>query len=228
MIVYVRLICTNIFISILCQYYLPDCFTNGTDEPNPDNFFKYANQVDIGRYELDDDTDVTSFQICPKEYGIGCDRNTTAYVVRKQDFDPRFPNPAGVILDNDFALIFLPQPITDIDPVELNDDLNIPANPGDDVAAIGWGFTIPDSVGVPSDSDLPNRPQTVTYEYVPNDQCDIDLKALLGPDAETSANQMCAYGEIELVNASNEKKGTCQGDSGKMYRINFQCFGILI
>ena len=119
------LICTNIFISILCQYHLPDCFTNGTDKPNPDNFFKYANQVDIGRYELDDDTDVTSFQICPGEYGIGCDRNTTAYVVRKQDFDPRNPTPAGTTLDNDFALIFLPQPITDIDPVELNDDPNI-------------------------------------------------------------------------------------------------------
>lgn len=102
----------------------------------------------------------------------------------------------------------------------------IPANAGDDVVPIGWGFTIPDPVGVPS--DFPNRPQTVTLEYVPNDQCDIDWKALLCPYAETSANQMCAYGEIELVNASNEKKGTCQGDSGKIYRTNFHCFGILI
>jgi len=159
----------HFFISIPCQYHLPDCFTDDDEfilddegnltksNPNFGNFDNYVNQVDIGRYELDDDTGVTSFQICPKEYGIGCDKNTTAYVVRKQDYDPRKPNPAaGVITDNDFALIFLPQPITDIDPVELNDDQNIPANAGDDLVAIGWGFTIPDSVGVPSDSDLPS------------------------------------------------------------------------
>ena len=159
------------------------------------------NEVGINRYELDDDTDVTSFQVCPGENGIGCDRNTTAYVVRKQKFDPRFPNPAGVVLDNDFALIFLPQPITDVDPVELNDDPNIPANAGDDVVAIGWGYTIPDPVGP---SGIPNRPQTVTLEYATNDQCNID-----------SANQMCAYGEIELLDKPDEKMGTCQGDSGK-------------
>ena len=120
-----------------CQYHLPDCFTDTNQfilddegnltKPNPNfgNFKNSINAVGINRYELLDDTGVTSFQVCPGEYGIGCDRNTTAYVVRKQDFDPRNPNPAGVVLDNDFALIFLPQPITDIDPVELNDDPNI-------------------------------------------------------------------------------------------------------
>ena len=119
--------------------------------------------------------------------------------------------------NNDFALIFLPQPITDIDPVELNDDTNIPANAGDEVTAIGWGNTITGSGA----QDAPNRPrQTVTYEYVPNAQCDIDWS----PQLKTSSNQMCAYGELELLDKPNEKMGTCKGDSGKMYRTNFHCF----
>ena len=89
--------------------------------------------------------------------------------------------------------------------MELNDDSNIPANPGDDVEAIGWGFTIPAPIGP---AGTPNRPQTVTYEYVPNDQCEID-------SATISANQMCAYGEIELLDKPDEKVGICNGDSGK-------------
>jgi len=181
------------------------CFTDGGG-----NFMNTINQVDIGRYELEDDAGVTSFQICRKEYGIGCDKSTTAFVVRKQDYNGRNPNfygPPVVTDNNDFTLVFLPQPITDIDPVELNDDPNIPANAGDEVTVIGWGNTITDS----DYQQAPNRPrQTVTYEYVSNAQCDIDWY----PQLVTSSNQMCAYGELELLDKPNEKMGTCQGDSG--------------
>jgi hypothetical protein len=40
--------------------------------------------------------------------------------------------------DNDVALIFLPDPVTDFTPVQLNEDKNVPKE-GDKVNVAGWG-----------------------------------------------------------------------------------------
>ena len=151
-------------------------------------------------YDLDDDTGVTSFQLGDTEFGNGCIVGNTACVLRHPNFDPDYNPSTRVYDDNDYALIFLPQAITDIVPVELNADRNVPANAGDEVTAIGWGNTIPKT----SETSTSLKPRTVTYEYVPNDQCSIYLqKQTL---TLVSDNQMCAY---------NDDKGTCYGDSGK-------------
>ena len=110
------------------------------------------------------------------------------------DFNPNMPGP---FLDYDFALIFLPEPITDIAPVAMNKEEDIPANPGEDMEAIGWGDTNPD----PDVVDLPDIPKTVILQYLLNDQC-----ATVYGDSITP-NTICGY---------DDGKATCQGDSGML------------
>ena len=53
----------------------------------------------------------------------------------------RHPNYNGTTLGNDFALVFLPDPMISITPVELNDDPNIPKNSDDPLEVFGWEVT---------------------------------------------------------------------------------------
>ena len=84
-------------------------------------------------FDLFDSPDAISHPICPREYGRKCDPNTFAYIV----VHPEFNDDPETDINKDFALIFLPD-ITDIEPVALNPNDNIPAV-GSEVVTFGWG-----------------------------------------------------------------------------------------
>jgi len=95
---------------------------------------------------LKDSPDVISYPVCPREYGRDCDPNSYAYIVVHPEYndDPATNN------NKDFALIFLPE-ITDIEPVALNPNDDVPDD-GSEVVAFGWGGLLP--VPGPSDDDF--------------------------------------------------------------------------
>ncbi|KAL7480009.1 hypothetical protein ACHAW6_005723 [Cyclotella cf. meneghiniana] len=97
--------------------------------------------------------------------------------------------------ENDVALIFLPEAITDITPVQLNEDPNVPIS-GAPLDVAGWGLTVD---GIPRLSVVPN---SVTLDYVTNEAC--TKKPYRWPQEVIKDSMMCA---IETG------KSTCSGDS---------------
>ncbi|KAL7503206.1 hypothetical protein ACHAWX_000573 [Stephanocyclus meneghinianus] len=98
--------------------------------------------------------------------------------------------------ENDVALIFLPEAITDITPVQLNEDPNIPIS-GAPLDVAGWGRP---------DADLPFLsvvPNAVTLDYVTNEAC--TKEPYWWSDSDIKDSMMCA---IETG------KSACLGDSG--------------
>jgi hypothetical protein len=145
------------------------------------------------------------------------DRNSRDGFVRRQIFDRRFlPNSDAIIhpgynpsmtfnggpADNDVAILFLSQAITDQDvpgikPVTLNLNPNVPQECGPlDVA--GWGF-FSNQGGAFSDVPL-----ATTLNYYNRDAC---TKApIMWSDSEITDKMLCAGA------AGN---GTCYGDAGE-------------
>lgn len=76
----------------------------------------------------------------------------------------RHPQFNFTTFDNDFALIFLQHPITNISPIELNDNPHVPVS-GDSLETFGWGNTDPFG------ANYPDVPHTVNLNYVTNEQC---------------------------------------------------------
>lgn len=152
-----------------------------------------VSRIKINIFELDNTTGVISYPICEQEYGTGCDRTTFAYAQRH----PRYTMNETVFLDNDFALVFIPNDITDIKPVELNTNLTFPSD-GVEMEIFGWGDT--DGTG---NMDLPNVPYTADVVIMPRDKCtslfDVDDGKVI------SENQVCTR---------NDGKATGAGDSG--------------
>ena len=89
-------------------------------------------------------------------------------------------------LENDVAIVFLPEPITDIKPVALNENPNVPET-GAHLDASGWGMT--------STEDLSySGPQAATLSYVgPNEDC--ERKPYRWPKGFFEDSMMCAIGE---------------------------------
>ena len=98
-------------------------------------------------------------------------------------------------LDSDFALVFLPAPMVNIEPVKLNNDPDIPTNATDELEIFGWGLT--------SDTSdvLPDVPHTAKLHYVPQETC-ADSYA---PNVTITSNMMCAM---------DDAQATCFGDDG--------------
>jgi hypothetical protein len=103
---------------------------------------------------------------------------------------------------NDVALIFLPNPVMDFTPVQLNEDKNVPKD-GDKVNVAGWGvfdvdFRILNYWG----------PEEVTYDYVPNEAC--SKKPYRWPEEYIHDSTLCAV-DYEA------ERSACSGDSGEYY-----------
>jgi len=154
------------------------------------SLFDIRTIINVNKFYMDDNTDVQSFPLCENEFGDRCDTENVAYAIVHPEYDSNS-------VDNDFALMFLPEDIDDIEPVALNSDPDFLTD-GEELEAFGWGDTDPD----PEKVGASNVPYTVTVDYVPNDQCAQDPNLYL-PERITS-NMLCA---------ADEGKDTCQGDS---------------
>ncbi|KAL3784556.1 hypothetical protein HJC23_010680 [Cyclotella cryptica] len=106
------------------------------------------------------------------------------------------PEWSDYTFENDVAIIFLPEAINDIIPVQLNEDPNIPVS-GAPLDVAGWGLTDP---YIPYLSYVPNA---VTLDYVTNDAC--SKKPYRWPAEWIEDSMICAV---------ENGKGSCQGDSG--------------
>lgn len=106
----------------------------------------------------------------------------------------RHPSWDQSAFDNDFALVFLPAPMVNIEPVKLNNDPDIPTNATDELEISGWGLT---RFSPQVFSDVPN---TANLHYMSQDTCK-DLWAQL----TITSNMMCAIDVTQSV---------CVGDSG--------------
>ena len=101
-------------------------------------------------------------------------------------------------LNNDVAIIFLPQPIYNITPVVLNSDKRVPIE-GDPLDVAGWGAT-------EQGGDLKKIvAKSITVDYLPNDSC--TSKPFRNPDHLVTDTMMCAF---------SVGKDHCYGDSGTL------------
>ena len=153
---------SSIFLSSL------DCFSDDGD-------WAASESIQFNRYSQDDDTGVITVDLCQNELRTGCDGEIDgrAYVVRHPNYDDD-------TLENDIALIFLPedrtQEIANIPDVTLNCNPNVPVD-DQELEAFGWG-RICEDVGENWDEDecdddtkWPDKIQTGMLEYLTNQEC---------------------------------------------------------
>lgn len=152
-------------------------------------------RINIGMYELGNTAGVTTFLLCDKEYGEGCD-SSYAYAIRHPKWNTEVNPETNVNSNDDFAVVILPEPITNIEPVELNAQSDLPTE-GDQLDVFGWGITQLDPREV-----RPTTPRTASVFYVPNKEC--STRKFVPYDI--SSNQMCTYS----MNKSQD-----EGDSGE-------------
>ena len=105
----------------------------------------------------------------------------------------------GAVIDKDYALIFLPESVDNIEPVSLNSDPYLPIEE-EDIVVFGWGGTV--ATNDNAFQIFPTVPEIVTLQYIPSDQCASAeyWNRLITPD------QLCVY---------DDGKSACVGDSGK-------------
>ena len=139
--------CTGTLIEPCVVLTSASCFTDCTGD------FEPWDLIEFKRYNLTDATEaIDSRPLSPKE---GVD------VFRHPDFN------IDGLLSNDFALVFLDEPVEGIMPIPLNKGSSFPAD-GDVLTAVGWGeinpiiYPDPEDFGPPYKVDIPD---------VPNDQC---------------------------------------------------------
>ena len=145
-----------------------DCFYN------ENNIWAYPSDsgtlaIDFNRYSYDNNTDVVSIPLCPNENGSGdnCVDKDQAYVVEHRLYN-KYSS-----LDNDFALIILPNTtavnegiVANIRPVRLNEDDDVPAD-GEELETFGWGER-------GSTLGYPRVPYTILVEQYSQDKCGQD------------------------------------------------------
>jgi hypothetical protein len=151
----------------------------------------FFNELQLGRYNLNDD-----------------ESDYESYAVERIVTHPRYYSDNPAVSDDDpfdFALVkFYGE--TQIEPIRINRDPNLPANLGDQLVVTGWGTV--DVVNGPAFSYIL---QEATVDYVPNEVCKsisavvdnvtVSLESLI---IDVS---LCA---IDTVNGQD----TCTGDSG--------------
>lgn len=171
----------SVWLTILMQTHLScahdtDCFTD-----------RYGNKVkldwlDIGRNDLSIDAGVVRVYLQKSD------------IWRNVHYNPT----TG---ENDLALIFL-SVSTDIEPVMLNDEDDIPRVTGAPLEVSGWGLTNLGQTGYFSE-----RPRVATVGYLPNSEC--------SNTAGFPSDRMCA------ISKTDELKGPCTGDSVRVQRTTF-------
>jgi secreted trypsin-like serine protease len=141
--------------------------------------------VEFNRYDWFNDTDVKRVYIDNRDQ---CDGDVVYHPYFNED-----------LLENDVALIFLPEPVMDVMPVQLNEDKNVP-KADDQLDVAGWGMF---------DINIPRLnawgPEAVTLNYVPNDAC--TKKPYRWREEWIVDSSMCAIGD-------EAPKSGCIGDSG--------------
>jgi hypothetical protein len=163
-----------------------DCFTDG----GGDNF-EPSDAIEFNRYAQNNNDGISAIQLCQTEFRNGCDG--LAYVVRHPGYN-------GDVFDgNDVALIFLPvgQQITDIDPVRLNRNRDVPAS-GQNLEVFGWGLTSNDPDIIPA-----IEIQTATMQALTNQAC---RNRFVGTEGRITNDMLCA--KSEGVSAAPGDSGT--------------------
>lgn len=102
------------------------------------------------------------------------------------------------VANNDVAVLFLPTPVTNITPVILNEDPNVPES-GDPLDMAGWGPALFASVL-----------RSITQSYVPSENC----AAYVQDMSRNPGNMMCAYAEGRKFE---------YGDAGEFNFSNHNC-----
>ena len=78
-------------LSYLCSPLTKILLNSNTDCLTDDNgniFIIDGDSVNINKFDfLDSNEDVTTFLLCTNEFGNGCDRSTTAYVILNPEYD---------------------------------------------------------------------------------------------------------------------------------------------
>lgn len=92
--------------------------------------------------------------------GVCADDASLACVVSHPDY--KWQVNYDDLWDNDVAVILLPEPVTNIVPIALNNNPDTPES-GDVLEAIGWGET--------EDDFFPYLPSTVNVNYITNEEC---------------------------------------------------------
>ncbi|EED89026.1 predicted protein [Thalassiosira pseudonana CCMP1335] len=101
-------------------------------------------------------------------------------------------------IENDVALLYLPNGMYDIDPVQLNEDPNVPVD-GSPLDLAGWGaYNITDYYSYYS-----NVPLSTTLNYVTNADC--MSPPFIWQEGDITDSMMCAI---------DEDSSACYGDSG--------------
>lgn len=163
-----------------------DCFTLGVGA----NFAPKA-EIQFNRYAQNSNVGISAIQLCQTEFRNGCDG--LAYVVRHPGYN-------GDVFDgNDVALIFLPvgQQITDIAPVRLNRNRDVPAS-GQNLEVFGWGLTSNAPSPVPA-----IEIQTATMQALTNQAC---RNRFVGTEGRITNDMLCA--KSEGVSAAPGDSGT--------------------
>jgi hypothetical protein len=183
-----------------------DCFTD-------DGLFYPSSEIQFNRYAQDDDTGVISIELCQTEGSDECD-DDLAYVIRHPDY-------VAATLENDIALIILPedlpgdieQLVANLPNVELNCDPDIPAV-GQELEAFGWGATCESGGTECPDSEYPNDIQTGKLEYLTNGECD-NLY-----DGGITGDMLCANTDsTDGVAVGNADSGTCNSCWASIFSI---------
>ena len=208
-----NIFCTNTLLLILFLFL--DCLTAEGGESTNATAYEAFEKVNVGVYDYGRDVanvDYTSFDLCDKEEGVGCDVTQVAYGIRHPLWTPGRPGRSlgggKVGFDYDFALIFLPSAdynTNAIKPVMLNTDPNIP-KAGDEVNTFGWGKASasgPCPAPTPTENTYsptyePEKPRTANLSYLTPEQCNEQTNA--------TESMLCA-----------ESAEAClgKGDSGK-------------
>ena len=177
--------------SLVTLSCVKDCVDNDGDFDAEDSVIK------LNMYSYENQNEVVTIPLCNIEGGGGDgDCTDIAYAIRHENYDDDS-------MDNDFALIFLPDIsavnegfVAAIDPVKLNSDVNVPAD-GEKLEVFGWGRTGFDKQDPTNQAKVPH---TTILQYVPDDQCE----AAWG--CEIFDSMLCAIADGQAVG---------NGDSGK-------------
>jgi hypothetical protein len=105
------------------------------------------------------------------------------------------------LIDYNVAIVFLPEPITDVQSVQLNEDKNVPKE-DEELDVAGWGLW---ELGW--DRISLNGPKAVTLNYVTNEMC--TQEPYKWHDMYITDRTMCAIGD--------EEESIYFGDFGKKF-----------
>lgn len=144
--------------------------------------------MDFNRYDWFNNSDVERVFIQDRSQ---CSGDVLYHPYYKDEFAP----------DYDVAIVFLPEPVTDVQPVQLNEDKNVP-NEDEELDVAGWGvYNWWDEISE-------DGPRSVTLNYIgANEMC--SLPPYMWAEWLITDSTMCVIGD--------EGKSAYLGDSGECF-----------